>query len=350
MTQVDEKHVIEQIKAGAKPAGALHNALAKLSSNGKPSPLFQRNVASLLDPKVQSPRKHAQPRKRFHPAPPPPIEVWQLIGSRSAGSYSAYSPQESPVYGYLGTASGPFLVSSVEVDPDAGDFSMAVATGMGDGVALGQYLPLDNVPTGNPWVGTGICASMMQAFVLPTTYSLIQARVNLMAPHVAEAVGNYSENVKAGSKDSKGRERVSGAAIIGGITVNTYLGGLFGAPEATASAYSFFLDKTSQVGTQLVNFSPLENNGSITVSATLPYSGDIAFFAVEVVLDINALIMGDYPGVSADNEAAWCDLRFPDNNLWVFEDGIYDIPPSEYAEYSCPLTVTSIEVWGGTKL
>jgi len=29
---------------------------------------------------------------------------------------------------------------------------------------------------------------------------------------------------------------------------------------------------------------------------------------------------------------------------------IYDVPPADYAYYSCPFTVTGIEVWGGLKL
>jgi hypothetical protein len=187
MTQVDQTLIIEQIKAEAKPEGALKNALAQLSSNGKPSPLFQENRALLLDPKVQSPQKRSQPHKRNPLPPSPQIEIWQLIGSRYAGGYSAYSPQEAPVFGDLATASGPWRVSSVQVRPDAGDFSMAVAAGLGDLSIFQDYLPLENIPNVNPWVGTGISASMIQAFVLPAgeNFNLIEASVTLIAPHIA---------------------------------------------------------------------------------------------------------------------------------------------------------------------
>lgn len=341
---------VEQIQANAKPNVELKNALAQLSSNGKPSPLFEENRALLLDRMLQSPRKRPQPHKRNPLPPPPQIEVWRLIGARQAGGYSGFSPQEAPVYGQLNTASGPWRVSSVQVRPDAGDFSMAVACGLGDKTVFQDYLPLENIPPINPWVGTGISASMVQAFVIPPgeNFNFIEARATLIAPHIAEAVGTLSQTVKAGSKDNKGREKVSGGAIIGGMTVNTWLG-VSTPPVATASRYSLFLDKTSQDGAQSVNYSPLENNGAITVSATLPFDGSTLLFAVEVVLDIEALIMGDFPGVSADNEAAFCDLRFPDDDLIVWDDGIYNVPPSEYANYSCPLTVTSIEVWGGLR-
>lgn len=346
-----QAQIIEQIQAKGKPTGELRNVLAQLSSNGKPSPLFQSNRAMLLDRKIQSPRTHPQPHKRDHPFPIPPIEVWRKIGAASPGDYSAYSPEEAPVLGVLNTVSGPMNVSSVQVHPDSGDFSMAVATGLGPVTIFTEYSPLENIPSNNPWVGTGISASMIQIFVLPAgeNFDLIEASVTLSAPHMAESVGSCSESLKAGSKDSKGREKVSGGAIIGGMTVNTWLG-LMKPQVPTASGYSLFLDKTSQSGSQVVNYSPLENNGTIAVSVTSPFDGSSQFFAVEVVLDIDALIMGEYPGVSADNEAAWCDLRFADNDLMVWDDGIYDVPPEEYADYSCPLTVTGIEVWGGRKL
>jgi hypothetical protein len=267
-----------------------------------------------------------------------------MIGAAYPGDYQAYSPQEAPVYGN----NGPQRVSSMQVRPDTGDFSIAVAAGLGNHSVYPE--PLMNIPSIDPWVGTGISASMIQLFVLPAgeSFDLIEASATLIAPHMAEAVGTYSESVKAGSKDSKGREKVSGGAIIGGITVNTWLG-LSEPLIPTASGYSLFLDKTSQDGSQFVNYSPLENDGTITVSATLPFDGHSRLLAVEVVLDFNALIMGDYPGVSADNEAAFCDLRFADNDLQVWNDGIYDVPPEDYAYYSCPLTVTGIEVWGGLK-
>jgi hypothetical protein len=352
MTPANQTHVIEQIQAKGKPNGELKNALAQqLSSKGRPSPLFQRNLALLLDRKVQSPQKHPQPHKRDSLVPhPPQFELWRMIGAGYPGSYSAYSPEEAPVYGDLNTSSGPQRVSSVQVKPGTGDFSMAVACALGyDTAIFGNFLPLENIPTVNPWVGTGISASMIQLFDIPAgeNFNLIEADVTLKASHMAEAVGTYSKSVKG--KDSKGLWKVSGGAIIGGITVNTWLG-LVEPPLPTASRFSFFLDKTSQDGSQFVNYSPLENDGTITVSATLPYDGSSRLVAVEVVLDINALIMGDYTGVSADNELAWCNLRFPDNDLQVWDDGIYDVSQADYPFYSCPLTVTGTEVWGGSKL
>jgi hypothetical protein len=37
MTTVSETHIIEQIQTSAKPKSELKNALAQISSNGKPS-------------------------------------------------------------------------------------------------------------------------------------------------------------------------------------------------------------------------------------------------------------------------------------------------------------------------
>jgi hypothetical protein len=204
---VDQTQIIEHIQAKGKPNGELRNVLAQLSTNGKPSPLFQRNRAMLLDRKIQSPRTHPQPHKRDHPFPIPPIEVWRKIGAASPGDYSAYSPEEAPVFGVLNTVSGPQNVSSVEVRPGSGDFSMAVATGLGQQTIFAEYSPLENIPSNNPWVGTGISASMIQGFALPAgeKFDLIEASVTLVAPHTAESVGTLSESGEAGACSSLGR-------------------------------------------------------------------------------------------------------------------------------------------------
>lgn len=63
MTPINQSHLIEEIEANAKPNGELNKALAQISSNGKPSPLFQSNRAMLLDRTMQNPQKQPQPHK-----------------------------------------------------------------------------------------------------------------------------------------------------------------------------------------------------------------------------------------------------------------------------------------------
>lgn len=59
-----------------------------------------------------------------------------------------------------------------------------------------------------------------------------------------------------------------------------------------------------------------------------------------------------YPDVSADNEAAWCNTRFPDGDLQVWNDEVPNLQSDDprYEYYSYPLIVANIEVWGGYTL